>query len=160
MERNEAIDKGLHVYNTGRPCKYGHASIRYTKSGICVQCAKNNTSQYVKRRAQRIAMISTGLVQVDRWVHRDDLPSILAAIDMMNTLRGVVQPQARVTADVDVNDPDSLYALHVRLHGKETADRIRATAPPPGAPIPLHPPAPIVPTRSVFKMPSLEDIKR
>jgi len=38
MERKEAIDSGLQKYNTGRKCRYGHDSDRYTLSGACCEC--------------------------------------------------------------------------------------------------------------------------
>lgn len=36
--RNEAIDKGAHKYDTGKPCKSGHLADRYIKSNKCVDC--------------------------------------------------------------------------------------------------------------------------
>lgn len=30
------------TYSTGRPCKYGHDSERYTSNGICIACDKEN----------------------------------------------------------------------------------------------------------------------
>lgn len=39
-QRLEAIKQGLTTYNHGQPCKYGHDSPRYTRSGQCVTCSK------------------------------------------------------------------------------------------------------------------------
>lgn len=43
MKRNEhkyqAIQKGLHKFFDGKPCKNGHISERYTRNSACVQCA-------------------------------------------------------------------------------------------------------------------------
>lgn len=38
MERPEARDKGFIHYYTGRPCKNGHLSKRYTSTGDCLEC--------------------------------------------------------------------------------------------------------------------------
>ena len=38
VTRQAAIEKGLKRYYTGRPCKKGHKSQRYTLSCSCVQC--------------------------------------------------------------------------------------------------------------------------
>ena len=38
MTRSEALLAKLSLYNTGKPCKYGHLSDRYTSSKHCVQC--------------------------------------------------------------------------------------------------------------------------
>lgn len=34
----QAVRDGWYVYNTGKPCKHGHQSDRYTASGACVTC--------------------------------------------------------------------------------------------------------------------------
>lgn len=38
MERIEALKLGLTTFDTGRPCKNGHMTYRYTLSGSCSQC--------------------------------------------------------------------------------------------------------------------------
>lgn len=38
MERSEAAKQWLPTYTTGRPCKNGHNTYRYTQSGTCSQC--------------------------------------------------------------------------------------------------------------------------
>ena len=38
MTRSEALQTNLSLYNTGKPCKYGHLSDRYTSSKHCVEC--------------------------------------------------------------------------------------------------------------------------
>ena len=51
LTRTEAIAKGLKVYFTGKPCKHGHISNRYTAKGTCVACAlkaSDSTSEYSK----------------------------------------------------------------------------------------------------------------
>jgi len=48
ISRKEAIEKGLKVYFTGKPCKNGHISIRGI-SGDCRECSKywnNKNLQY------------------------------------------------------------------------------------------------------------------
>ena len=42
----EARRRGLHKYATGKPCKYGHIGQRYTVSGACISCAKENSDKY------------------------------------------------------------------------------------------------------------------
>jgi hypothetical protein len=36
--RKDALAAGVGQYFTGKPCKYGHTSPRYTQSGTCTQC--------------------------------------------------------------------------------------------------------------------------
>ncbi len=40
MERPEAVKKGMSQYTTGRPCKQGHLTYRYTVSGSCSACVR------------------------------------------------------------------------------------------------------------------------
>lgn len=40
LTRPEAREKGLKTYYTGKPCRNGHDSYRYTQSGTCAQCVK------------------------------------------------------------------------------------------------------------------------
>jgi hypothetical protein len=38
IERDVALTVGLSHYRTGKPCRRGHTSWRYTKSGACIAC--------------------------------------------------------------------------------------------------------------------------
>lgn len=40
MKRAEAKALGLKMYSTGKPCKHGHFSERYTSTSICKECVK------------------------------------------------------------------------------------------------------------------------
>jgi hypothetical protein len=40
MKRTDAKAQGLKFYNTGKPCKHGHLSNRYTSTAICLECVK------------------------------------------------------------------------------------------------------------------------
>lgn len=40
MKRAEAKAQGLKFYRTGKPCKHGHLSDRYTSTAICVTCVQ------------------------------------------------------------------------------------------------------------------------
>lgn len=48
--RAEAAAAGEKYYFTGRPCKNGHNAPRYTKNGICKECATANIAAYRRRR--------------------------------------------------------------------------------------------------------------
>jgi len=47
ISRKQARQKGKIRYFTGKPCKYGHISERYTSIGTCVQCNRDTKSTYV-----------------------------------------------------------------------------------------------------------------
>ena len=51
MEAKEAKLLGLKVYNTGRLCKKGHSSERYTNNRRCIECSKEYQVEYLKTKA-------------------------------------------------------------------------------------------------------------
>lgn len=47
--RNAALEAGEPRYYTGRPCKHGHLSERYTKNSACIDCNRVHSKQnYLK----------------------------------------------------------------------------------------------------------------
>jgi 5-methylcytosine-specific restriction endonuclease McrA len=44
--RAEAKANGEHLYFTGKPCKRGHVAVRFAKTGICVDCGRENTAMW------------------------------------------------------------------------------------------------------------------
>ena len=76
MKRAEAKAQGLKFYNTGKPCKHGHLSDRYTSTAICVACVKlagvdkyknNRESQYASWRKWYEANKDIHAARVKRW---------------------------------------------------------------------------------------------
>ena len=76
MKRAEAKAQDLKFYNTGKPCKHGHLSDRYTSTAICVDCVKlagvdryknNRDAQHASWRKWYEANKSTHNVRVKRW---------------------------------------------------------------------------------------------
>lgn len=63
IQISDARKLGLSRYFTGRPCKYGHVSLRITSSGLCTECVKKydlargpkrrSDPQYKKKNRQR-----------------------------------------------------------------------------------------------------------
>lgn len=49
ISRKEAIEKGLKRYFTGKECKYGHVSERYTSSFQCFACSQQDEYKEKKR---------------------------------------------------------------------------------------------------------------
>lgn len=56
MKRAEAKAQGLKFYNTGKPCKHGHLSDRYTSTAICIECVKvAGVDRYKNNRDAQLA---------------------------------------------------------------------------------------------------------
>lgn len=52
MTRQEAKTSGSKFYNTGKPCLRGHNADRFTSSGVCVDCNRENVkaNYYAKKQ--------------------------------------------------------------------------------------------------------------
>lgn len=76
MKRAEAKAQGLKFYCTGKPCKHGHLSDRYTSTAICVKCVQlagvdrykhNREAQYNSWRKWYEANKDVHNARVKRW---------------------------------------------------------------------------------------------
>ena len=56
IPRKEAIDLGLTMYYTGKPCKYGHTAERWVANKTCVTCHASYSSTYRKKHPEKISM--------------------------------------------------------------------------------------------------------
>ncbi|EJD6367785.1 hypothetical protein LHV16_17615 [Providencia rettgeri] len=48
ITRKEAVTNGLSRFYTGKPCRHGHDSERFTSNGVCVECSAINSAAYRK----------------------------------------------------------------------------------------------------------------
>lgn len=48
ITRQNAIKKGASRFYTGKLCRHGHDSERFTSNGVCVECAAINSAVYRK----------------------------------------------------------------------------------------------------------------
>jgi len=56
MKKREAKALNLKFYNTGKPCKHGHLSDRYTSTAVCVECIKiAGVDKYKNNRESQLA---------------------------------------------------------------------------------------------------------
>lgn len=56
MKKREAKALSLKFYNTGKPCKHGHLSDRYTSTAVCVECVKiAGVDKYKNNRDSQLA---------------------------------------------------------------------------------------------------------
>ncbi len=53
ISREEAKEKGLVRYYTGKPCKRGHICERFTKSMHCLECGKVRSKKYVQQNPEK-----------------------------------------------------------------------------------------------------------
>ena len=54
ITRQQAIARKLHKYFTGKHCKHGHLSDRYTVSGMCVRCCVEQAHAHKQRVKEAI----------------------------------------------------------------------------------------------------------
>ncbi len=55
--REEAKAKGLKHYFTGKPCKHGHVSRRFTSNGICTSCNLESHMRFATKNPDKIKAI-------------------------------------------------------------------------------------------------------
>lgn len=60
--RKQAMEAGEKFYWTGKPCKHGHSSVRFTSVGQCAMCQRNQTNTF--RADQRKAIQSGKLTHI------------------------------------------------------------------------------------------------
>lgn len=116
MERSEARDLNLHIYNTGRPCKHGHAPERYTNSGMCVACVKANATKF---RTSFVKKQVEGKFGVKLTV---DVPPQHVAMIQELAAGLMKQQQDAISANIEAE----CYARNVKHGGQAYADRLRA----------------------------------
>ncbi len=46
ITRVEAIEAGTLRFYTGKKCRHGHDSERFTSNGVCVECSAKHSSDY------------------------------------------------------------------------------------------------------------------
>lgn len=87
MERTEAKKLGLKTYDTGRPCKNGHSTYRYTQSGTCAGCIAAEHSRSADPNAAARREARAQLVQVKLRVFDVDMGVMKAAAYAFGALR-------------------------------------------------------------------------
>lgn len=106
--RRQAAEAGENKYFTGRPCKNGHLSLRYTNSGICCACNVAAAKKY--NNGLRVAKNTSQAGLFAYSLHVDDFPAALAycqALDLMRGRTPSVPAQRRPPiAAVDLNAPE------------------------------------------------------
>ena len=88
--RQMAISAGQKYYNTGRNCKYGHADLRYTATGVCVQCNREKSTRVYRDVKKNLVSIGRGLKVSSFTHHPDDQEEIQAFITALLFDRGII----------------------------------------------------------------------
>lgn len=69
MKRAEAKSLGLIKYVTGKPCKHGHLSERYTSTSICVACVQIQSVQWRKDNPEKYTASTRKWLTNNRKIH-------------------------------------------------------------------------------------------
>lgn len=89
MERKEAAVMGLTKYETGRPCRNGHTTYRYTASGTCSCCINGKPLNMNDNRTALSKMLAEETVIITVY----GIPEIFQQIkDIADLLNGVKLP--------------------------------------------------------------------
>lgn len=90
LSRTDAISCNSHLYFTGKPCKNGHLSERYTKTCVCVQCNRTNALKVTRQ----MNLAAQGVMPITLRARASDHPALLAYCDMLNAAHGIENANA------------------------------------------------------------------
>lgn len=54
INKKDALALGVSLYFTGKPCKHGHISKRFSNTSICVECSRLRKIDWYKKNKKRI----------------------------------------------------------------------------------------------------------
>lgn len=123
--REEAALSGSVSYFTGEPCRNGHIDLRYTNTGVCYACHRNNSksdaaknSEAVAARAKkaRLRRLDAGKRESAEWVARN--PGAVKAIKRRYREKHreqLRQSEAKRMRDKRKNDPAWRLARNMSL---------------------------------------------
>ena len=96
MERKEALALGTKTYMPNKPCKNGHTSERYTRSGACLACL----------RVGDPAPVDPSGTMPPLRLHPDDITQLLQMASYLNEARGKgALPVDAIQAHAHVSTP-------------------------------------------------------
>lgn len=117
---SQARDHGLLSYFTGIPCKRGHVSERTFSSGICKQCASEQSSEYFHLNREKI----NEKRRISASCNRDKVRAKKNAYRVKNIDR-VLEYERRALAKVIAKDPYR-YRIRASRWQKDNPDKVRA----------------------------------
>lgn len=109
MKRREAVMAGVKTYNTGKPCKHGHTSDRYTSTAQCIECIK------ISGKKQRAKHPERGLKAWRKWLESN------REVHTQRVKRWQAKNRKKVLLDQKkwrLNNPEKDAAKHVRWRQK------------------------------------------
>lgn len=88
MNRQDALTAGLITYDPGKPCRNGHTSPRYAKTGHCVACLRDARANAARLQNTGMAARAEGSSLFAYKLHPDDHASALAFCQALDLQRG------------------------------------------------------------------------
>jgi len=90
LSRSKSKDLGLKHYYTGKPCKHGHYSDRFTATGICVECGRVHSARIRESQPDRRARYQPAANASIKERSRSD-PIFKAKLSMREMVRRVAR---------------------------------------------------------------------
>lgn len=118
QERKEALEAGRNTYFTGRPCKRGHLSERFTSSWLCVECSREH--HYHTDRDKYRAMENTMSHQFRQRKNQ----AIKNGIPFTIELDDLEQPEFCPILGIKLNYGWGGKSGHLRDPAKATIDKV------------------------------------
>ena len=90
IDRSKSRSLGLMHYYTGKPCKHGHYSDRFTATGICVECGRIHSANIRKAQPERRSRYQAAANESIKERSRSD-PVFKAKLSMREMVRRVAR---------------------------------------------------------------------
>lgn len=125
--RKDALAVGSVRFNTGRPCRSGHMSDRYTSTGGCIACLDQQRAQFaaVVREARRPVADKTSRLFAYR-LHPDDHAAALAYCQALDLQRGRQPAAAQAATGGPAEPPRMATPEEVQRHRANILERLGA----------------------------------
>lgn len=128
IERAEAKAKGLNTYFTGRPCRNGHNSYRYTTSGSCAECINGDRTAEYDPNKQARKDAKAQMVQVRVRIYDADRDNVATAAWALAAMRYPVLLLGDVDPRLLPSDRTAGTALYAFYCHDEDVGTLRAIA--------------------------------
>lgn len=116
--RNEAIEKGLQTYFTGKPCKRGHIAKRFVSSYQCVECSRTVLYQTDRERYRN----SSNTLEAQLRARKNSAKKLGIPFDI--TINDIEQPEYCPVLGIKLNYSWGGKNGYLRDPSKATIDKI------------------------------------
>jgi len=128
-DRKAAFANGAKTYNTGKPCKNGHTTFRYTTSGTCAECITGTRALFVPvakspadtEQRQIMADVTANIMDQKFRVFHQDAIALMTMAEALCVARWPAAPTSMFRVKAAATGGAAGTAMYkVRIHPDDT----------------------------------------